>query len=262
MVMAMKEKIIILIQTLFLLVFVKAASAAEIPVNGGPRELVIAYHSEPIHRAAFRAYLSKDEVTRLATLRNRGVLDGYQILFNSFVTPRTWDALIILKFAHYSDTEKWKEIERSMPGGLDRKGLALAKPIETVSADLSWEGSASQADSNADGVFYVIPYKYNVLDQYKKFVDAYVVPQVTAWIADGALTQYRIYLNRDSVDSPWDALFVYKYRDLDAFGRREELLAKTRVPLRNDPAWKAMNDIKSTIRTEYANTIAESLSDK
>jgi hypothetical protein len=252
-----------ILSSLFLLLaFLTVAQAAEIPVTGGPRVVAISYHSEPVHRAAFRAYLSKDETDRLAALQKQGVLEGYQILFNSFVTPRTWDAMVILQFAHYSDIQKWKEIERDMPGGLDEKGLALAQPIDTVSADLSWEGSIPQAANKRNGIFYAIPYHYNVLDQYKKYIDGYVIPQVTGWMKEGALVQYRIYLNRDPVGSVWDSLFIYQYRDLNAFGRREEVLAKVRASLRGDPTWKALSDVKSTIRTESENTIAESLSGK
>jgi hypothetical protein len=241
-----------------LLLALSAAQAAEIPVSGGPRHILISYRSDPAHRIAFRNYLLHDETARLKALERTGALKSFQILFSAFVSPRTWDAMVILEFAGYSDTARWREIEHTMPGGLDPKGLALAKPVETDSADLSWEGAAP--DAGADGVFYVIPYEYNVLDQYKKYIDAYLIPQVTGWIKEGVLSRYRIYLNRDPVGPNWDSLFVYQYRDLEAYGRREEVLAKVRGPLREDPAWKAMNDIKSTIRTEGENTIAERLS--
>ncbi len=236
------------------------AMSEEIPVSGGPRELVISYHAQVANRPAFRAYLLKQETARLAGLKRKGVLEHYQILFNPFVTPRTWDALLLLTFPTYADTARWKEIERTMPGGLDKAGLALAAPNDTISADLSWEGAAPDAGDGKDAVFYVIPYEYNVLDQYKKYIDAYLIPQVTGWIKEGVLARYSIYLDRDPVGPNWDSLFIYQYRNLEAFGRREEITAKVRGPLRNDPAWKSYNDIKQTIRTESENTIAEKLS--
>ena len=234
-------------------------SAEEIPVSGGPRELVISYRAQAATRPAFRAYLLKQETARLAGLKRKGVLEHYQILFNPFVTPRTWDALLLLTFPSYADTARWKEIERTMPGGLDKTGLALAAPSDTISADLSWTSAAPDAGDGKNAVFYVIPYEYNILDQYKKYIDAYLIPQVTGWIKEGVLARYSIYLNRDPVGPGWDSLFLYQYRDLEAFGRREEITAKVREPLRQNPAWKALNDVKSTIRTEGENTIAERL---
>jgi hypothetical protein len=238
------------------------AAAAEIAVTGGPRVLAISYRAQPADRPAFRAYLAGEETAMLEKLKQQGVLQRYEILFNPFVTSRTWDAMLILTFTHYADTARWKEIERKNPGGLSPKGLKLATPFDTINADLSWEGAASDADADADkaAVFYVIPYEYNELDQYKKYIDGYLVPQVEGWIKEGVLSRYRIYLNRDPVGPGWDSLFVYQYRDLNAFGRREEVTAKVREPLRQNPAWKALSDIKSTIRTESENTIAERLS--
>lgn len=236
------------------------AKSQEIPASGGPRELVISYRAQPANRPAFRTYLLKQETARLAALKRKGVLQHYQILFNPFVTPRTWDALLLLTFPSYAQTARWKEIERTMPGGLDKAGLALATPSDTISADLSWTNAAPDAGDGSDAVFYVIPYEYNVLDQYKKYIDAYLIPQVTGWIKEGVLARYNIYLNRDPVGPSWDSLFIYQYHNLEAFGRREEITAKVRGPLRNDPAWKSYNDIKQTIRTEGENTIAEKLS--
>ena len=57
----------------------------------------------------------------------------------------------------------------------------------------------------------------------------------------------------------WDSLFVYQYRDLEAFGRRDEIVAKVRDTLAGDPVWKQYSDIKQTLRTESENTIAEDL---
>ena len=236
------------------------AKSQEIPVSGGPRELVISYRAQAAKRPAFRTYLLKQETARLAALKRKGVLQHYEILFNPFVTPRTWDALLLLTFPSYAETARWKEIERAMPGGLDPNGLALATPSETISADLSWANAAPDAGDGKDAVFYVIPYEYNALDQYKKYIDAYLIPQVTGWIKEGVLARYNIYLNRDPVRPNWDSLFIYQYRNLEAFGRREEITAKVRGPLRNDPTWKSYNDIKQTIRTEGENTIAEKLS--
>ena len=233
-------------------------AAADTPTTGGPRSLLITYRSEPANRPAFRAYLQSEERAQLDKLKREGVLESYQILFNPFVTSGTWDAMTVLTFTHYADTQRWKELERTAPGGLSAKGLRLAKPVDTYSADLAWSGGdPKSADSSS--VYYVIPYEYAAADSYRKYVDGYVIPQVSGWIREGVLANYRIFMNRFPVGPPWDALFIYQYRDLEAFGRRDEIVAKVRKTLVDDPAWKALSDIKQTMRTESENTIAESV---
>jgi hypothetical protein len=225
--------------------------------EGGPRQLLITYRAQPADRPAFRAYLQADEAARLDTLKRAGVLEGYQILFNPFVTTGTWDAMLILSFKDYAATSRWKEIERTQPGGLDAKGLKLARPLQTYSADLAWEAGTS--DPTAARVAYVIPYSYGALDQYRAYVEGYAIPQLKGWMADGVLSRYAIYLNRYPVGEPWDALFVYEYRDLESFGKREATVAKVRATLKDDPAWKHWSDIKATLRSETENTIADVL---
>jgi hypothetical protein len=228
------------------------------PTTGGPRNILITYRSEPANRPAFRAYLQGEGKAQLEKLRHEGALERYQFLFNPFVTPGTWDAMTVLTFKSYADTQRWKEIERTMPGGLTTKGLRLAKPLETYSADLTWSGGDDKADSH-DSVYYIIPYEYTAADPYRKYVDGYVIPQLAGWMREGVLASYRIFMNRYPVGPTWDALFVYQYRDLESFGRREETVAKVRKTLVDDPTWKQLSDIKQTLRTESENTIAEAI---
>jgi hypothetical protein len=237
-----------------------AAPALAAESQGGPTQLLITYRAEAANRPAFRAYLLGDETALLEGLKREGVLKSYQVLFNPFVTTGTWDAMIVLSFRDYGATQRWKDLERTHPGGLDAAGLKLARPLQTYSADLAWEAAAPDPGPPGKRVVYVIPYSYTALDQYKTFVDGYVIPQVKGWMAEGVLTRYAIYLNRYAVGDPWDALFVYEYRDLESFGRREETVAKVRGPLRDDPTWKHWNDIKATVRSETENTITEILS--
>ncbi len=105
------------------------ARAATDPV-GGPLNILITYRSAAADRPAFRAYLQGEEIAKLEGLRKQGVLKDYQILFNPFVTTGTWDAMLVLSFTHYADTQRWKDIERTEPGGLSAAGLKLAKPLK------------------------------------------------------------------------------------------------------------------------------------
>jgi len=241
------------------LLIMTACAVAQSPPATGPTHILIAYRSEPANRPAFRAYLQHDMLARLEKLKREGTLSSYQVLFNPFTTAYTWDAMTILSFPRYADTLRWRQIERAAPGGLDAAGLRLAKPIDTYSADLPWQAQADDPGPEADGVYYVIPYEYSAADQYRKYVDAYVIPQLTGWMREGVLSSYRIFMNRYSVGRPWDSLFVFRYRNPEAFGRRDEVIAKVRQTLVDQPVWKQFSDIKQTIRTESENTIAEAL---
>lgn len=238
------------------------AAAADSVISGGPRQLVIAYRAEPADRPAFRSYLQHREASLLERLQRQGILAGYQILFNPFVQPRTWDAMVVLSFDRFADTRRWLDIERTSPGGLSGEGLRLAKPVAEYSADLAWESGSPGAGPAGGHVFYVIPYTYlGSVAQYGSYVNGYVIPQLEGWIKAGVLSRYRIYLNRYPVGDPqpWDALFVYEYRSLEDFGRRDETIAAVRRGLRADPAWQKLSESKSTLRTESENTIAELL---
>jgi hypothetical protein len=224
----------------------------------GPHNLLITYRSEVRDRPAFRDYLTGEGRAPFDKLVKEGALKDYQILFNT-VNTNTWDALVVLSFNRHVDTARWTELERTAPGGLSKKGLKLAKPTNTFSADLAWQASAPDVPARGS-VFYVIPYTYlTTLAEYKNYVDGYVAPQVQGWMKEGVLSSYRIYMNRFPVGMPWDALFVYQYKDLAAFGRRDATLAKVRESLKDDANWQKLSAIKAKLRTESENTIAEQL---
>lgn len=224
---------------------------------GGPESLLITYRTTPAKRPAFRRYLEHVELARLARWKAEGVLADYQILFNPYNDVDTWDAMLVVRFPGYAQVGRWQSIEQTLPGGLDARGLALGAPVQTYSADLDW----SEGDwGGAGNVFYVIPYEYNNEAEYRAYVEAYVLPQVRGWMRDGALSGYRIYMNRDPVGRRWDCLFVFRYRDLASFGRREAVIAKTRAALASDPEWSRLNAEKRNVRTESDNTITVALS--
>jgi len=131
------------------------------------------------------------------------------------------------------------------------------QPAQVGEMEAGVAGQADDPGSEASGVYYVIPYEYSSADQYRKYVDAYVIPQVKGWMKEGVLNRYSLYLNRYPVGDPWDSLFIYEYRDRESFGKREETIAKVRNDLKNDSVWKHWSDIKATIRSESENTIME-----
>lgn len=226
---------------------------------GGPRQILITFRCAAADRPAFRAYLQGEESRMLEKLRVEGVLKSFHLLFNPFVTTGTWDAMTVLDFSTYAASQRWRDIEQKYPAGLTPAGAKLARPLQTYSADLNWEDSVADPGPADKHVFYIIPYSYNSLEQYKSYVEGYVIPQLRGWMKEGVLSRYSLYLNRYATGEPWDALFIYEYRDLESFGKREETVAKVRAMLRDDPTWKHLSDIKATIRTETENTIAEEL---
>ena len=227
--------------------------------SGGPLSLLISYRNAPADRPSFRTYLQNEGRTQLAKLQREGVIKNFQVLFNPVANSGTWDAMTVINFARYTDTQRWLTVEQTMPGGLTAAGLKLVQSIDTYSADLNWSASAENPAKESDAIYYVIPYEFGSADEYEKYVEGYVLPQVQGWMREGVLSGYRIFMNRYPVGRPWDALFIYEYRDLDGFGKRADTVSKVRQTLENDPVWKQYHAIKHTLRSETENTIAVSL---
>jgi hypothetical protein len=243
-------------------VFGAAGSVAQENADG-PLDLLISYRARPESRPDFQTYLSTTMTDRLTKLQQSGVLTSWQIVFSDYAGNATWDAMVLMRFSHYVDTQQWLKIERVSPGGLDAYALKWAAPYRTYLADIGWSGQALDMSSDMssgwrDRVVLAIPYTYDQLATYKDFIKGYVLPQLDLWIASGILSRYRIYLNRYPVGDPepWDSLFVYEYRNLRDFGRRDEILAQTRSALASNSAWSHWGQIKSTLRSESENTLA------
>ena len=227
----------------------------------GPTSLIITYKCSPQTRMAFRQHMEGPGVAQLEKWKSEGVFADYLALFSSYVNESTWDAMLVLSFARYADTERWREIERRMPGGLSEEALALASPVTAYLADLTWE-KAANGPMATDPVYFVIPYDYEDRGSYKRYVDAYVTPQLEGWIREGVVTSYQVYLNQHQTGDPWDSLFVLEYRDLAAFAKRDVLKSKVRGSLREDPAWTTISDNKQLFRSEGQTVIAEAIAPK
>lgn len=230
-------------------------SLAQDELADGPKTVIINYSADAAKRADFRQYLTGPFAAELSALRGQGKLAAYQVYYSWYPQPEVWDAMVVLHFPTYSAVEEWRAIERSRPGGLDAAGLALAKPKAVYSADLSWEKSID--DFDVGEVYYVIPYEYREAAEYRSYVAGYVTPQFDGWIREGALSGYQLYMNRYAVGAPWDSLFIQRYRDFEVFGKRQHVLDKVRVGLRQQPDWMEWHKRKADIRVEAENSIAE-----
>jgi hypothetical protein len=227
----------------------------------GPLSLLITYRCDAAKRPAFRSYLQEQGLARLAGWKKSGVIERYRVFFNWYVDETTWDALVMLKFRKYTDVAHWKKIEQTMPGGLPPAGLALGKPVNTVSADIVWHNTNGKADiDHSDSVYLLIPYKYLCLvKEYREYVNGYVIPQLDGWIKADVMETYDVLLNRFPTGDRWGSLLLLEYKDLQAFGLRKHTKYKVREGLVNDPVWKAWSARKRTLRKELEPIIADLL---
>lgn len=237
-----------------------AASSLQDLQMAGPRTLVIHYRADPAQRAAFRAFMAGPHATALRKLQREGKIAGFRTFFSWYAQPTVWDAMVELRFSDFAAVAEWNRIERSMPGGLSTEGLRLGRPVQTMLADAGWAGGRNGGDTGTDGsVYYVIPYTYQKADEYRDYVAGYAVPQYEGWLKAGLLSGYEVLMNRHPVGDPdpWDALLILRYRDIDAFGKRQRILDEVRKGLRQQPAWLAWHERKGQIRSEAENSIAD-----
>ena len=221
----------------------------------GPRALIINYHADTADRPAFRQYLSTTMATRLRAMQADGTLESFRIFYSWYAQPEVWDAMIELRFTSAGAIARWNALEKTQPGGLDAKGLALASPVLTASADIPFATGGDQPREGA--VYYIIPYSFSSATEYLAYAKAYVLPQYDGWRREGSLADYQLLMNRYPVGRPWDSLAILEYRDMASFGRRQQVLDKVREGLADNPVWKGYHARKGSIRSETENSIAE-----
>ena len=193
---------------------------------------------------------------RFERWKQDGVLQQYRFLFNWYVDVDSWDAMAVLTFADYAHLARWKEIEKTNPGGLARDALEMSWPLNTYSVDLLAHGPDDPAPGTAQSIYFVTP--YDVPGDSRDFVNSYLIPQAKAWTREGILASYNVYANRYAGGKRWQVLLVAEYKDLDAFARRDEVNAKVRAQLRSDPAWRAAGE-KHKSATEREPVIADAM---
>jgi hypothetical protein len=225
---------------------------------GGPLSLIVTYHASPASRVALRQELEGAGVRQFQHWQDAGVLSNFDLLFGRYADGASPDAVALLAFPDYAALERWKTIERSFPGGLGARALALTASIQTAPADLV--RSKRNEASSANSVFVVIPYETMIsAPEYLKYADGYVLPQFDGWMKEGVLARYGIYIDRYAAGRPWSTMVILEYRNDAALGAREAVVAKVRAGLKDDPEWKAISDAKQNIRKEMQLLIADPL---
>ncbi len=222
--------------------------------SGGPLAMVITYHTAPANRVAFQRRMERSELPQFERWKSQGMLESVRMLFNRHVDSMSWDAMVLVTFARYSDVERWKAVERERPAGLSPAALALVSAIDTVPGDLLRTGGKD----SPQGVFLVIPYESEMsAREYEAYLDSYVVPQVDGWMKERVLARYGAFIARYPAGRPWQAMLIFEYADEAALGARDATTAKVRAQLADNAQWKAISDSKKNVRHEKSPVVAD-----
>jgi hypothetical protein len=222
----------------------------------GAISVFITYKVKSEDRAAVRETLVTAAAPQFEKWKSEGVFKDYLILFPSYVHMNSspWEMLVILDFEKYADTDHWKKVERTAPGGLPPRALALASPQSTYLAEVMGETGLHSGEPGKS-VYSVSPYKFKMGSAAgKPFASAYVLPQLEPFVRDHVLAGYGLYMNLHDL-SDWSYLLISEYADTAAFGGRSK--AGSRTALTENPAWRALHEAKAEIRDEQPAFFAE-----
>ncbi len=246
----MKTKLFLLALTCAALLPV--ARSAETAVNG-PVSIVLTYKARPEARADFRTWVETKGAARFAAWKKEGVIADAQLLFSTFASAANPDLIIVLDFARFTDTARWREIERTSPGGLTPAALQLAS-VESGNYGEPLARAVAARRDPAKAVYLVVTYATHVsAADYAKYVHGYTVPQMKDWMAAGPLTGYAMLYNPTSFNTPWDSMLIMEYAGLAAFTRRDEIKWAARARLNaTDLVFKSYTDSKASIRDDRA----------
>lgn len=236
-----------------------ARAADPDPRMSGPRSLLIAYHTAPANREKLRSYMLGTGLKDFAQWKRDGAITDYHVYFNRYVDSDNWDMFASVTLAAQNGTARWAQIEANHPAGLGETAIALTTSVHTTVADLM-RSKAKPAKNGKPPVYLMIPYDYLVsVNDYIKYVDAYVLPQTDGWVDENVLSGYGFYLSRYPAGRPWSAMFVFEYADEDGLGARDVTVAKVRERLKQNPDWKAIADNKHNVRAEKQPVVADEL---
>jgi hypothetical protein len=232
-----------------ILVVLGRAETAQAQKRGeGPTTLFITYQCSPERRAAFKAHMSGPGVKEFEKWKKAGTFKEYLILFSSYsrFNGSTWDMLVRLDFDRYVDTEKWKAVDATSPGGLSAEALALCSPTGTYLTDLQWDNARSARDL-AKAIYVVVGYRAHDRGQYARYFESKVKLDFDQWIEEGGLSWYGVYLSQHRAASPWDVVHLLEYTDAAALARRD--VVRLKMHPEKLASWTLAEEVSSTIRT-------------
>lgn len=216
--------------------------------------LVVEVSVKPKDRAALRRAMSTSLQANFRREAASGAIDGFRLFQNRYPDAGAFDEMVVLSFRDDAALARW--VAKHREAGLSPATLALAQSVVTTPAEVARSGG-DEAGASASPVL-VVPYTALVsAPDYLKYLDDYTVPQFKGWMGEGVLGAYAVLTSRYPAGRPWSSLILLRYRDEAALARRDEVVAKVRRALADDPAWKAVSDAKKAIRTEHALAVAD-----
>jgi hypothetical protein len=229
------------------------------PRENGPLTLLYAYHCEVSARPKLTHKIRTRELKRLEAWKQDGKLSDFRVFFSRYADSDSPDLLIFLTFPSYLEVDRWRQVEARNPAALSRRTLREVSTVNTSPLDLLRDRGALEQTN--DAVYLIIPYDFEPtsMEEYLKYFDGYVAPQLSGWMEEGILQSYRLYLQRYTAGRPWGSLLVLQYRDAMAFGAREKIVAKVRQELKKDPAWLELSERKQQLRKEKMGVLADEI---
>lgn len=190
---------------------------AQAPPQSGPLGLIITYRCPPPRRAAFRQFLLENGARRFENWKQDGTLSDYRLLFNWYADADSWEAMAVLTFPSYDHVARWNQIEHANPGGLSRDALEIALPINTVSADVAFQGDSDALVDHSKSIYFTIAFDNPASGEFRDYAGSALAPKARALIRDGFASSYRIFVNRYPGGKHWRGLLLIEYKDLDSF---------------------------------------------
>jgi len=209
-----------------------ALLASSVPAQeppAAPAQLIITYRCPPPRRAAFRQYMTEQGLSRFERWKQEGVLKDYRFLFNWFIDVDTWDAMALLSFPDSAAFLRWKDIEKTSPGGLPRDGLDMAWPLNSYLADVVSHDSAEAIQGGAPPIYFVVPYDSPTAAAFREYVRSFGGPQAKALMGDGLIVESSFFVNRYAGGKRWQGMSVFVFKDFASLARREEVMSKART---------------------------------
>lgn len=227
----------------------------------GPKGLILTYKIAPAARTEFRATIKSALLPHLEALRAGGDLVSYRVLANRYIDSASWDMMLVLDFKGPAELARWRAVEEATPGGLPPEMLRLVTTAEAAPGTMMRARAAPPKAGDPAPVVLVIPYDYLVsTDEYLRYVDGYLLPQVDGWLGEGALSGYGIYLPRYAAGRNWSSLLLLAYRGDAGLARRDKVTQTVRARLSaTSPEWKAFSDNKTNIRVEKQPIVADEI---
>lgn len=224
--------------------------------------LIQAYKAKPADRPAFRAWLQKAGIKQFETWKKAGKIQNYLILFNPYVpNSQSDDVTLVVDFPNMAATAAWREIEKTMPGGLPAEALKLATPEPGVLTEIIGRVDSDPSVNPGKAAYQILKIKISAIPAYKNYVKNYTVPEMTKLKEEAhAISGFTSYLNREHTHATWDVMAVIQAPDMDTLVHADEAKPKVRAELADaSPEFKTLMENKAKTRSEISVTNTEAI---